>query len=263
MIERIQINKKRLIRLISFFLRSYRRDLRTIISIILSIIAPIYLINIIVNLSDSIIINQEFVDNYLFWGSFITYSIIIFRFISIIITSDIISGDFSHKRAMILYTLPISRGEIIFSKAITMMIYLFILQSLTLIISSLILWIMLGLIVSFNVFLLGLLISYLSALFYFSLTLLLSGTTRNTIVSALIPLIYVYIGPQIFSIFDLNQLSYVFHENNGRILLQYFIYGDFTGLNIEQISSFIILCVLPIIIIIITIFFFKQIDIRI
>ena len=215
------------------------------------------------NLSDSIIINQEFVDDFLFWESFLTYSIIMFKFISIIITSDIISGDFSNKRAMILYTLPISRGKIIFSKAITMMIYLFLLQSLTLIISALILWIMLGLFISFMVFLLGLLISYLSALFYFSLTLLLSGTTRNTIVSALIPLIYVYIGPQIFSILDLNQLSYIFHENNGRIFLEYFIFGDFTGLNIEQILSFIIMCILPIIIIIVTIFLFKQVDIRI
>jgi ABC-2 type transport system permease protein len=248
--------------LISFFLKTYLKELRTVICLILAIIPPIYSINFIINFTETSSIDQIDIDSYFFWNSFLFISILLYRFATVIICSDIISGDFSNKSAMILYSLPLSRSRIIIFKIISMVVYLLILETISFLLFGSILLIVFNYSISLNIFLLGFLLNFFNILFGLSFSLFLSAVTRNTIISALIPFIYLYIGSQIFDMLNLEFLSYVYISGKVVNVVSNYIETGLFIFEFPDILSLILLISIPFIIILITLVSFKEMDIR-
>lgn len=250
--------------LISFFLKKYLKDLRTIICLIIVIVPPIYTINIINLLIESETnINRIVIDGYIYWNGFLFFSTLLFRFSTIIISSDIISGDFSDRSAMILYTSPVSRNRIVISKVVSMVIYLFLFQLISFIIFDISLLVMIGTFVSVYIFLVGFFLNFLNILFCLSFSLTLSALTKHTIISILIPFIYFYIGPQLFDIFDFQLLSYPYHNAIVIEVISNFIDSGVLNFGFEQfLSLFLMICV-PLVLIFMTLVIFNKSDIRV
>ena len=228
----------------------------------MAIIPPLYSINVIINLLETQPINQTIINGYLFWDTFLFFSILLYQFTTIIIASDIISGDFSNKSAMILYSSPVSRSKIIVSKIISMVLYLLLLELLSFLFFEIILLIMVGSIVNLNILFLGFLFNFFNILFGLSFSLFLSATTRNTIISALIPFLYLYTGPQLFDIFNLELLSYRYHNSKVINVFSNFIETGTLIFEFEEILSLISLLFIPFVVMLITIIIFNKLDIR-
>lgn len=266
MINRFYRNKliKQEFILITFFIKKYFKDLRTIICLIIIFVPPIYTINFINLLIESETnINQVVIDGYVYWDVFLIYSILLFRFSTIIISSDIISGDFSDRSAMILYTTPVSRNRIVISKIISMVIYLFLFQLISFIVFDITLLVMVGTFVSVNYFLFGFFLNFLNVLFCLSFSLTLSALTKHTIISILIPFFYFYIGSQLFDIFDIQQLSYTYHITIVTEGISNYIDSGVLNFGFEQFLSLILMICIPVVLIFITIVIFNRSDIRV
>ena len=266
MINRFYRNKliKQEFLLITFFLKKYLKDLRTIICLIIIIVPPIYTISIINHLFETETdINQIVIDDYIYWNAFLFFSILLYRFSTIIISSDIISGDFSDRSAMILYTTPVSRKRIVISKIFSMVIYLFLFQLISFITFYISLLLMVGTSVSVNFFLFGFFLNFLNVLFCLSFSLTLSALTKNTIISILIPFFYFYIGPQLFDIFDFELLSYTYYNAIVIEGISNFIESGVLNFGFEQFLSLILMICIPLVLIFITIVIFNKSDIRV
>lgn len=250
--------------LITFFLKKYLKDLRTFICLIIIIVPPIYTIDVINLLFETETnIDQIVIDGYIYWNTFLVFSILIYRFFTIIISSDIISGDFSDRSAMILYSSPVSRNRIVISKIISMVIYLFLFQLISFIIFDIYLLIRVGTFVSVNMFLFGFFLNFLNVLFCLSFSLTLSALTKNTIISILVPFFYFYTGPQLFDIFDFELLSYTYHTAIVQNAISNFIESGVLNFGFEQLLSFILMISIPLVLIFVTIVIFNKSDIRV
>ncbi|MFX0022731.1 MAG: hypothetical protein ACFE9S_10415 [Candidatus Hermodarchaeota archaeon] len=228
----------------------------------MAIIPPLYSINVINNLLETQPIDQTIIDGYLFWNTFLFFSILLYRFTTIIIASDIISGDFSTKSAMLIYSSPVSRSKIVITKIISMVFYLSLLEILSFFIFGIILLIIAESIVSFNIIFLGFLINFLNILFGLSFSLILSATTRKTVISVLIPFLYLYTSPQLLDMFNLELLSYIYHNSRIINVISDFIEMGTLNLQFEDILSIFVVLLIPFLIILITIIIFNKIDIR-
>jgi ABC-type transport system involved in multi-copper enzyme maturation permease subunit len=248
--------------LTSFFLKSYFKDLRTVVGLILAIIIPLFSINIIISFPDTSSVNQMDIDWYFFWNSFLVYSILFYRFMTVIISSDIISGDFSNKSVMILYSSPLSRSRIIILKIISMVLYLLFFEIISYLLFEIILYIFVDSAISLNFLIIGFSFNFLNILFGLSFSLFLSATTRNTIISALIPFIYLYVGPYLFGMINLDYLSYTYLSAKVANVISNFIKTGIFFFEFEDVLNLILLISIPFIIILITLIIFRKVDIR-
>lgn len=183
--------------------------------------------------------------------------------ISILITADLVSGEFSNRTATVLYT-NINRKTIIRAKIEFLVISLLIYVSLlwiSLIIATSILF---HAVISFNYLITGYVLVFTHLLFYVSFSFLLSALTQNTFVAFLVPFFYLYFGG-FFIALDMELLSYNYY---GYTLFSFF--SDILFSNNYTINDFPLLVFslfmyfgLPIILFIVTYFEFKKIDIRV
>ena len=182
--------------------------------------------------------------------------------ISILITADLVSGEFSNRTAIVLYT-NINRKSVIRAKiefiVISLVIYTTLLW-ISLIIATFLLF---HAVISFAYLITGYVLVLAHLLFYASFSFLLSSLTQNTFVAFLVPFFYLYFGV-FFVELDMALLSY---DNYGYILYSFFsdvistnyIINDFPLL----VFSFSMYFGLPIILFIVTYYEFKTIDIRV
>lgn len=249
--------------LIRFFLKKYFKDLRTIICIIVALIPPIISYSTIQEiLKTTIELDQIKFEYIVFWGYYINLSYILYYYLTIIIASDIISGDFSNKTAMVLYSMPVSRKRIVISKILSMIIYIAIFELISFIIFGILSLITVNITPSLESLILGFFILFINILFALFLSSLISALTRNTIISVLIPFFYVYLGNYLFSAVDMEALSYTSLGLKLINVIQNSIQTGTLILESEEIINLILLFLIPLIIFIIIIYVIKQRDIR-
>ena len=212
-------------------------------------------------------LHPNFINNALFWGDFMgglfyNQFLPVLPLIAIIITADAVSGEFSNRTAIVLYT-NISRKAMIRAKIEFIVISLVIYTSLLWISLTLATLLLFHAVISFTYLITGYVLVLAHLLFYASFSFLLSALTRNSFVAFLVPFFYLYFGG-FFVELDMALLSY---DNYGNILYSFFsdvkttnyIINDFPLL----VFSFIMYFGLPIILFIVTYFEFKMIDIRV
>lgn len=182
--------------------------------------------------------------------------------ISIIITADLVSGEFSNRTAMVLYT-NINRKTIVRAKieflVVSLVIYVSLLWISLIIATSL----LFHSVISFNYLITGYILVFTHLLFYVSFSFLLSSLTQNTFAAFLVPFFYLYFGG-FFIALDMELLSYNYYGNTvfsffTDVLFNNYTINDFPLL----VFSFIMYFGLPIILFIVTYFEFKKIDIRV
>jgi len=183
--------------------------------------------------------------------------------ISLLITADLVSGEFSNRTAIVLYT-SLSRKTIIRAKIEFLVISLVIYVSLLWISLVLATFILFHAIISFNYLITGYILVFTHLLFYVSFSFLLSSLTQNTFVAFLVPFFYISFNG-IFITLDMELLSYNYYVNTlfsfftEVVISNNYIINDF----LLMFFSFIIYFGLPIILFIVTYFEFKRIDIRV
>jgi len=251
--------------LTKFFFKKILKSWKTIFCVIM-IIFPVFtayhkLSFMLSNPSRYPTITQYDID-YLFFNSFVGFSILLFRLMYIIIFSDIVSGEFSNKFAMMLYSTPPSRKRILLSKVIAIILYSTALELLSFVIVGVGLLISTGLIVTLEVLLVGFLMVFLTFLFSFSISFMLSALTRNIIVSILIPILHFFFVEQFFIILDLENITYYYFVNMMNEVISNYLLTGAIILGIEEVSYLIGLISAPVIIFLITIFIFNKLDIR-
>ena len=129
--------------------------------------------------------------------------------ISIMITADLVSGEFSNRTAMVLYS-NINRKTFIRAKIEFLVISLIIYVSLlwiSLIITTALLF---HAVISFNYLITGYVLVFTYLLFYISFSFLLSSLTQNTFVAFLVPFFYLYFEG-FFIALDMELLSYNYY----------------------------------------------------
>lgn len=249
--------------LFSFHFKKRFISIRTLVCMILSITPTFYiLINIQAFIDPNTAIDQNFLDVAIFWSGFIGQKTMVsfFRMIPVIIAVDIISGEFSNKTAMILYS-TVPRNRVLLTKIIFLISYMLFFVLFSFISFGIVFLFKFNLIVSINFLITGFSLIFIDFTFILSLTVIFSALNRNTIISFLIPLLYINVEP-IFESLEMELLSYSYYKNNiysffERILFDYpvHIYGD-------TILTFIVFFSAPVIIFLITFYGFKQLDIR-
>ena len=183
--------------------------------------------------------------------------------ISILITADLVSGEFYNRTAMVLY-ININRKTIVRAKIEFLFISLVIFVSLLWISLIIATYILFHAIISFNYLITGYILILTHLLFYVSFSFLLSALTQNTFVAFLGPFFYLYFSG-FFLALDMELLSYNYY---GSTLFSFFtdvlISNNYTINDFPLlVFSFIMYFGLPIILFIVTYFEFKKIDIRV
>ena len=183
--------------------------------------------------------------------------------ISIMITADLVSGEFSNRTAMVLYT-NINRKTFIRAKIEFLVISLVIYVSLLWISLIIAISLLFHAVTSFNYLITGYVLVFTHLLFYVSFSFLLSSLTRNTFVAFLVPFFYLYFS-EFFIALDMELLSYNYYGDT-----VFFFFKDIIFSNNYIINDFPLLVFslfmyfgLPIILFIVTYFEFKKIDIRV
>jgi len=183
--------------------------------------------------------------------------------ISIIITADLVSGEFSNRTAMVLYS-NINRNTFIRAKIEFLVISLVIYVSLlwiSLIIATSILF---HAVISLNHLITGYVLVFTLLLFYVSFSFLLSALTRNTFVAFLVPFFYLSFS-DFFIALDMELLSYNYYRDT---VFSFFkdvlIHSNYTINDFPLlVFSLFMYFGLPLILFIVTYFEFKKIDIRV
>jgi hypothetical protein len=103
---------------------------------------------------------------------------------------------------------------------------------------------------------------FIDLMFIVSLTFMFSTLTRNTITSFIVPFLYITIEP-FFKAFELELLSYSYFKMIVFNFLEDIIFIERILIRDNTIISFIAFFGLPILILLITFYGFKQLDIRI
>ncbi len=237
-------------------------SIRTIICILLSLITLSYTVMTIdIFTRSNIIVNQTLLDNQIFWSGFIGATLFssYFLMIPVIITADIISGEFSNKTAMVLYS-TVSRNKVLLSKIMFLLVYLLIFLLIPLISFGIMSLILFNLTVSMNILINGFILILVSSIFILSLTFAFSALTRSSIISFVIPFLYFSVEP-IFDLFNMELLSYSYFRRNIYYSLQNFFFNEMYVVN-DLVLSYFVFFGVPIIVFIITFYGFKRLDIR-
>jgi len=244
--------------LFSFYLKKRILSIKFIFCILFSIL---------ISFSQSTIfgrtISNQNLDEYIFWQKFLgAFSLAIFPlYFPIIITADIVSGEFSNKSAMIIYSME-SRTKILSIKLLILIISIFILNLFFFLTFLIIAFIKTSIFVSIHIFLIGFLITFIEFLFISSLTFMISALTRNTLVSFILPFFYISIT-SFLEYFELELLSYNSYKMTVISFFENFLFNKQIIFSIVKNISLIIFFGLPILIMLITFYCFKQLDIRI
>ncbi len=208
-------------------------------------------------------ISSHIVDKNIFWQNFLgIFSLTIFPlYFPIIITADIVSEEFSNRSAMIIYSME-SRSRILSIKLLSLIISIFILNLSYFLPFLIVTLIRSSIFVSFHIFLMGFLIIFIEFIFISSMTFLTSALTRNTFVSFILPFFYISIETYLEN-FELGLLSYTSYQRKVSSFFEYFFFNEQIILSIVKSFSIIVFFGLPILIMLITFYSFKQLDIRI
>lgn len=245
-----------------FYFKTRVISIRTIICILLSLIPLSYtLISIDAIIRSHIIVNQIILDNEIFWWGFIgaTFFSPYFLMIPLIIAADIVSGEFSNRTAMVLYS-TVSRNKVLLSKIMFLLVYLLIFLLIPLISFGIMSLILFNLTVSMNILINGFFLVLVSSIFILSLTFTFSALTRSSIISFLIPFLYFSFEP-VFELFNVEFLSYSYFRKNIYLFLQNIFFNESFIVN-DLVLSYIVFFGAPIIVFIITFYGFKRLDIR-
>lgn len=249
--------------LITFYMKKGIFSIKFITCIILSLIPIIAgLISISQELEHSLITNQESLD-FFFLYDFVRGILIFpyFRMIPVIITADVVSGEFSNKSAMILYSTG-SRNKILVIKLLTLTLSILLLMVISFSSFVIITSIISNLYVSLHILLTYFFFIFIDLMFIVSLTFMFSTLTRNTITSFIVPFLYITIEP-FFKAFELELLSYSYFKMIVFNFLEDIIFIERILIRDNTIISFIAFFGLPILILLITFYGFKQLDIRV
>ena len=158
------------------FIHHFKKDflsIKTLLCVSLSIILIIYSFIGIESF------DQNILDTNIFWLGFIGagYSSPFFKFIPIIIAANLISGEFSSKTAMILYS-TVSRNRILISKILFSIIHLLFILIFSFILFEIVVLLTMNLAVSINILLTGFFLIFIELIFWLALTLIFSALTR-------------------------------------------------------------------------------------
>ncbi len=204
--------------------------------------------------------------NSIFWFDFVSYTIVyspFFTLISVFITADIVSGEFSNKSAMILYTLG-SRSKILIIKFLYLMLSIFIFTVICFISFSIYSFFRCEKLASVDFFLAGFIIAYFDLLFFVSLTFLCSTLIRKTSPVFILPMLYMFLDfYYFFEMFELDLLSYRYYLLNVFEFFSDILYSNAIIITAEMIINLILAFGLPLLLFIITIYAFTKIDIRV
>lgn len=249
--------------LFAFYLKKGIFSLQFIVCILFSLI-PIMQI---IFLYPEITIHSQNSINSFFWHDFVGNALMtspFFSLISIFLAADIVSGEFSNKSAMILYSIG-SRTKILIIKILYLLFSIFILTVISFLTFTIYGHIKFEMIAETRFYLAGFLIVFFNLLFYVSLTLMCSALIRKSLIAFIIPLLYIFLQSGfLFESFDLDLLSYSYYKLRVYDLCQSVVYSHFeTSMTIGTIFDLFIFFALPLMIFLITLYSFQQIDIRV
>ena len=208
-------------------------------------------------------ISSQYLDSVAFWQSFLgIFSMLIFPlYFPIIISADIVSGEFSNRSAMIIYSME-SRTKILSIKLLSLIISIFILNLFYFLTFLIIVFITTGIFISIHIFLIGFLIIFIEFMFVSSLTFMISALTRKALVSFILPFFYISIAT-FLEYLELELFSYNFYKMKVISFFEYVLFNEQSNFSIINTISIIIFFGLPILIMLITFYSFKQLDIRV
>lgn len=249
--------------LFSFYLKHRILSIKFILCIMLSVLLLFDFYNTF-NFKSLITTQIKYNDETLYWRYFIVLPSILFTFLRVlpvIITADIVSGEFSNKSAMIIYATE-SRNKILCIKLLCVVTSIFILMLFYFSTFLIMIIIRTNFLVSVPIFLMGFLIIFTQLIFYLSLTFMISALTQNITLSFILPFFYSIIEMFLEDL-ELELLSYSSYTVNVISFFENIIFN-------EQIifSSVTVICIvvffgLPILVMLITFYAFKQLDIRV
>ena len=249
--------------LFTFYLKKGIFSFQFITCIIFSLIPLIQFILLYPELT----INHQNLLNSYFWGDFVRSALLFspfFSLISVFLAADIVSGEFSNKSAMILYSIG-SRSRILLIKILYLLFTIFILTIISFLSFTIYGLIKFGMIAETRFYLAGFLIVFFDLMFYVSLTLLCSALIRKSLIAFILPLFYIFLqAGGFFESFDLDLLSHSYYKLKVFRLFQSVVYSRFESpVTIGTIFDLVIFFALPLTIFLITLYSFKQIDIRV
>jgi len=248
-------------KLFSFYLKKRILSIKFILCILLSLVL------VFTSFFSSYIeenISSLNLDSAVFWQDFLgIFSLFIFPlYFPIIISADIVSGEFSNRSAMIIYSME-SRTKILSIKLLSLIISIFILNLFYFLTFLIIVFIRIGIFISIHIFLIGFLIIFIESMFISLITFMISTFTRNTFVSFILPFSYISISIATFlEYLELELLSYNFYKMKVVSFFEYFLFNEQIIFSIVNTISIIIFFGLPILIVLITFYGFRQLDIR-
>ena len=248
-------------RLFSFYLKKNILSMKFIICIILSLI-PLF--QILDYYKSRYVFNQSIIDEQLYWEDFIemiSYFFSVLRLLPVIIAVNVVSGEFSNKSAMIIYTTE-SRNKILAIKLLCLIISILILILFYFSAFLIMIFNKTELLVSINIFLIGFLILFIGSIFISSLTFMISALTRNILASFILPIFYIFIEVYLEDL-ELGLLSYSSYTIKVIYFFENLIFHEQIILSSIKIICIIAFFGIPILIILITFYSFKQQDLRI
>ena len=247
-------------RLFSFYLKHRILSIKFILCIMLSFLL---LFDIFNALNFEPVTSQIISVETLYWREFIVLPIFFswFRVLPVIIAADIVSGEFSNKSAMIIYATE-SRNKILDIKLLCVVISIFILMLFYFSTFLILIFIRTNLFVSILIFLMGFLIIFVQLLFYLSLTFMISALTQNITLSFMLPFFYIIIELFLEDL-ELELLSYSSYLVNVVYFFENLIFNEQIIFSSVTVISIFIFFGLPILVMLITFYAFKQLDIRV
>ena len=249
--------------LFTFYLKKGIFSIQFITCVVFSLIPLLQFIL----LYPEVTINSQNSLNRFFWGDFVWNALLFspfFSLISVLLAADIVSGEFSNKSAMILYSIG-SRSKILLIKILYLLFTLFILTIISFLSFTIYGLFNFGMIAETRFYLAGFLIVFFDLMFYVALTLMCSALIRKSLIAFIIPLFYIFLQVgYIFESFDVYLLSHSYYKLRVFNLFRSIVYSRFESpVATGTIFDLVIFFALPILLFLITIYSFKQIDIRV
>jgi len=241
------------------FIHHFKKEflsIKTLLCVGLSIIIIIY------SLSEIESFDQNILDKNIFWLGFIGAGISspFFKFIPIIIAANLISGEFSSKTAMILYS-TVSRNRILISKILFSIIHLLFIIIFSFLLFEIVVLLTMNLTISINILLAGFFLIFIELIFWLALTLVFSALTRSTLIALGFSYFYMSMS-NTFEYYGMKFLNYNYFRKN----VYYFFYETLFNQNSNYemlLLSFIVLICAPVIIVLLIFYQFNKLDIRI
>ena len=263
-------NKFKIFRvLFSLYIKKSVKSIGFYLTIFLILTPLFFTWQVIIGVLDSPeILTQRTFETNIFWNGYLYQFYFMWPLVPIILACSIISHDFSKKVAPIIYTL-VSRKMYLVSNIIFLILHIFLLEVFSFLIFSTIALLTLGdFMISFPVLFFGFFYGFMLLLFYLSFTFTFSSLTRSTVLSLLIPILYIYLDP-FFATFDMKLLSFSNFIQKLNYLFEVFIYNqNFNFLSYgtnfnDLILSLSVVIAIPIAFFIISVYGFKTIEIRV